>query len=378
MTDAGHAGIPYHLVLPYLGVPSYGGSTKIDRRLGEELDGLECFLPATFSFRNNAHSPSVNKYDDYLKLSESFVEEFGNNFRFYSFHACSEDPARVLASTQFNLAESSYDKGVEFLNSQSIIANNITNARCDKFLSGYKRFAPLMNVHLGRIRKGADKVASIDNIIRVLNKAAYDACFLVTIAVENMDSGKNGFYNVGECNDDIARVLDNVKNVSLTYDLGHVDAVAFNEYKKKGTKLPDSESGIADVFLDCQNKFMDEFSERISHMHLSFNDIFFSQKPNGYYSLGRHCPLTKAKEHKTFYEKAFKPVVKRALDIVEQNRMRSRDDILALDDGGEKSLGCVNLEIPRKRIFGVKVADCGGSVEEQLESIKIAKEIYKG
>lgn len=360
MTDAGHAGIPYHLVLPYVGIRSYSGTTKIDRKLGEELDGLECFLPATLCL-NSGNAP--DKYGDYLKLSESFVEEFSNNFRFYAFHACFEDPSPVLANTKFNLAESSYDEGVNVLKFQSRVASNIANAPCVNSPRDYKRIAPLVNVHLGRIQKSSDKFGSIDKIVKVLEKVAYDTGLFASIAVENMSPGKKGFYNIGECDDDIVRVLDKVPNVSLTYDLGHVDAVAFNEFSGNGRKLPRDESEIADAFVDYQNKFMDKFKDRIVHMHLSFNDIFFSQKPNGYYFLGRHCPLTKAKEHEFFYEKAFKPVVKRALDIVEKNR---------------NGLGCVNLEIPRKRILGIKFADCGGSVNEQLESIKIAKDIYKG
>jgi hypothetical protein len=360
MTDAGHAGVPYHLIPPYFGIDSYKGSTKIDRKIGEELDGLECFLPATLMF-SSVKVP--DKYGEYLKLSESFVEEFGNMFRFYAFHACFEDPAPVLANTNFNLAESSYDDGVKFLKFQSRIASNIANAPCSTSPTDYKRIAPLVNVHMGRVRDFGSKDSCIDNVVEILKKAAYDTSLVANLCVENLDPGKNGFYNIGECNDDIARVLDSVPNVFLTYDLSHVDAVAFNDHNKKGRSMPDSESEIAGIFLDYHNKFMNKFEDRIVHMHLSFNDIFFSQNPIGYYALGRHCPLTKAKKHELFYDKAFKPVVKRALNIVENNR---------------KGFGCVNLEIPRKRMFGVKIADCGGSISEQVESIAIAKEIYKG
>lgn len=360
MTDAGHAGIPYNLVLRYLKIPFEPGYVGVGRKIGKKLDGLECFLPSLFTVKETRLEERVRSY---MSLSDSLAKRFGSDFRFYSFHGCYEDPHEMTSQTALNLADNSSKEKAKMLSDslkvQCYFANRIANSPYESGKSDAV-IRPIMNLHLGRVRRESEKKGSIKKIILLLDKAMYDDRGYSMIAVENLDPGKRGFYNLGEKEEDIEAVLAKVTGMIMTYDIGHVDAVEFKKMRDHG-KLPRDEEETAEAFLKYQNKFLDRFQDRIGHMHLSFNDIFFNRQPNGYYDIGRHCPLTKAERFPIFYDQAFRPVVKRAMGIIAKNR------------GKDAS---VNLEIPRRKIFTYTFADCGADVDELAASIRMAREIY--
>lgn len=356
MTDSGHAGLPYHLILPYLGFNANPGKLVLDKELVNALDGLEGSLPATFCLSNNNIPPKIG---DYFTLSSNLAQE-RSSFRYYTFHSCHEDPSRSLLSTQFNIAEADYNNAFSVLNHQARVARFIANAPAISDSEKFRSITPILKIHLGRVKKGSEKKPVLDNLVKVLDKVAYDSGLECHLSIENPGAGKPGFYNIGESPDDLDFILNNVPNISLTYNTSNVDSINFRELIKKDSALIDEEA-IMDSFSKTHNEFLERFSDRIGYMNLSFNNIFFTQDKNGHQYLSKHYPLQYASHHNKFYNYAFVPVIKRAFDILEINQGAN---------------ACVNVDIPRKTFFGIQTCDCGGSLTEQVESVKLARKIY--
>ncbi len=358
MTCAGHARGGDYLVLPYFGIPAYWvGTPKLDKKLLQVLDGLECFIPATLA---NDPNSTPKKLPSYMRLSVSLVKKLGKDFRFHASHACYEDPRKPLESTAFNLAEDrDTDEVCSELEWQAGIASIVANTPSKPGIEKAEKIKPIFNMHLGKVQRRDHKYEAIQRVTKVLKRAVQNLSMSHTLCIENMDPAKDGHYNLGQEAEDLDIILANVPGLYLTYDTSHADATCYRQ-KKIHRKLPRSEEEIAEAFYSCHRTFQSRFDERIAYMHFSFNDVFFNGNSNGYYGIDRHGPLTKAKQYPTFYEEAFKPAMQDAFKILESNT-------------GNKAV--VNLEIPRKKILGKIVAESGGTLDEQIDSVHIAREI---
>ena len=349
-----YAQLPLHLARRYIeektGInipfPSLRPVFRKKLFMKEGFDGVEALIGSAAKILDRDRNCIA-------KLKKTFRET-----SVFSAHASFEDQHQLMKDSEYNLV---YDE-------ESKLKENVAML---KFLTAWNRDAekPILNIHLGKVnntfaRSTIEK--KLEQCIELLKKtqefAEANRC---VIAVENLDVGKNSFYNLGSDPRDLEFLLKRAPKAKITYDPGHLDSFMYEEMKNK----KDSEK--IRFFTEYHNNFLNDFGDNIVYAHIYYNDIMFSnQIHDPYYNTGMHLPLTRISNDE--FREAYSDIVRKILAAVERNCK------------AEGITACVNLEIPAGRIglpfisniVGIDMVKDGATVEEQLESLRMVKRIY--
>lgn len=344
-----HAGFPYNFLSYFLSKLDISFRTVgIKRKIANELDGLECIIPASMIIeRESINDRRLANYKLFLEKSR---KRFGEDFGYYAFHGLYEDSPDIIKDFNVNLADNNTHekaKGIE-----TVIINQM---RIAKDLSCAEK--PILNLHMGWVEDEKQKEERIKNL-----KGIVEACLgedsSVLICFENAPPAEEGYNLFQEMEDfDMVRA----PGTKVTDDTSHLECARYK--KRKGKKYETSEENMREYNV-FHNKFISKFKNEICYMHLSFNDTVFlepKEKLDPFYKEDRHSPPSRFM-NSIFAENAFESVTRNALETLEENM-------------DEES--CICIEVPRKKVFFRTYCINGATEKELIESYRYARKIYK-
>ncbi|MBW2991825.1 hypothetical protein KY345_01230 [Candidatus Woesearchaeota archaeon] len=353
-TDVMHAAkLPPYLVSYMLSerfnrpFPDFG-TIGLKPKIAKELDGLECLIPASLTVNSEKGS---KRLDRLMRCMDRLRKKYPG-FDYYAFHGLYENQAPQLKEYELNLADNNTKlkrKDIEgWISKQIVIA---------RLLSGQKK--PVLNLHLGNVAEKFDMRESICNIESII-KSCLGKDDSVQICFENMPPAEKG-YNIFQNPEDLMYFDGLLELGGITYDISHLECARYR--RNRGITFAGSDKNIGH-FRKFHDEFLTVYREKIKYMHWVFNDITLLErepKLDPYYGIDRHTPPSRISNSR-FGRYAFEPITRKALRIIQQNM-------------GENA--CINVEVPRKRVFFTTYCRDGASERELIRSYQYARRLAR-
>ncbi len=333
---------PFHLLGKFLGLPLDRFVHPLFWKRREWIGPFpwRSFGPEGFDGMDLGFS-FTNLFRADLSLREEVLEQYrAVRWPIRTFHSTFAGEARLFRETALNLPE-------EGERTRRGLRNQIRAAR---EIGGRDT---VLVLHPGVVR--TDPAGDLENVVRML-----ESCLplaeekRVVLALENMPRSVGGTRYLGGDYEELLGVLERLPSpcLKVCIDLGHANNYAEIKARENGEKPV---AAYLARFGYCR-EMIRELGEEIVYAHIHYNRSHILRDEARQRNFDEHIPLSR-------------------IPGPDWDEFRSTLDLLR-----EKTSVCrtgyVNLELVPRRMFGFyEVMSTGGSLQEQMRSVRLLREV---